>query len=85
MLDFMVSSGILGPSSVRPLVSIYGVTMPTPKKRTTRSKRDMRRSHDFAVPKTTNKCANCGSLKLPHTVCSSCGYYKGEEVVVAKN
>ncbi|MDX9731987.1 MAG: 50S ribosomal protein L32, partial [Bdellovibrionales bacterium] len=52
--------------------------------RTTRSKRDMRRSHDFATPNTSVKCQNCGSLKLPHVVCTSCGYYKGEEVVVAK-
>jgi large subunit ribosomal protein L32 len=58
--------------------------MPTPKKRTTRSKRDMRRSHDFLVPPTTIGCANCGALSLPHHVCASCGYYKGKEVVVAK-
>lgn len=59
--------------------------MPTPKKRTSRSKRDMRRSHDFAVPKTSVNCPNCSALKLPHNVCTSCGYYKGKEVVVAKS
>ncbi|RYZ69032.1 MAG: 50S ribosomal protein L32 [Proteobacteria bacterium] len=58
--------------------------MPTPKKRTSRSKRDMRRSHDFLVPATTINCANCHSLVKPHHVCASCGYYKGKEVVVAK-
>jgi large subunit ribosomal protein L32 len=55
--------------------------MPTPKKRTTRSRRDMRRSHDFLEANTSVKCSNCGSYKLPHVVCPSCGYYKGEEVV----
>ncbi|MBK7892626.1 MAG: 50S ribosomal protein L32 [Bdellovibrionales bacterium] len=59
--------------------------MPCPKKRTTRSKRDMRRSHDFQTPNTSVKCPNCGSPKLPHTVCHSCGYYKGEEVIAAPN
>jgi large subunit ribosomal protein L32 len=57
--------------------------MPTPKKRKTRSRRDMRRSHDFLVPPTTIKCANCSSLVKPHHVCASCGYYKGKEVVTA--
>lgn len=58
--------------------------MPNPKKRTTRSRRDMRRSHDFLERVTTVNCANCGSLVKPHHVCSSCGYYKGKEVVQAK-
>ena len=58
--------------------------MPTPKKRTSRSKRDMRRSHDFLERKTTIKCSNCDSLAQPHHVCPSCGYYKGKEVVTAK-
>jgi len=26
-------------------------------------------------------CDNCGEKKLPHTVCSNCGYYAGREVV----
>ena len=58
--------------------------MPTPKKRTTRSKRDMRRSHDFLEVVNTIKCANCSSLVKPHHVCASCGYYKGKEIVPAQ-
>ena len=58
--------------------------MPTPKKRTTRSKRDMRRSHDFLVAPTIINCSNCGSIVKPHYVCASCGYYKGKEIVAAK-
>lgn len=58
--------------------------MPCPKKHTTRSRRDMRRSHDFLVRPTTVNCGNCGSLVKPHHVCASCGYYKGKEVVPAK-
>ena len=57
--------------------------MPTPKKRTSRSRRDMRRSHDFLVRPTTNNCSNCGGLIQPHHVCPSCGYYKGKEIVAA--
>lgn len=58
--------------------------MPCPKKRTTRSRRDMRRSHDFLVAPTIINCANCGSIVRPHHVCASCGHYKGKEVVTAK-
>jgi large subunit ribosomal protein L32 len=58
--------------------------MPNPKKRTTRSRRDMRRSHDFLVRVTTVNCTNCASLVKPHHVCPSCGYYKGKEIVAAK-
>ncbi len=58
--------------------------MPTPKKRKTRSKIGMRRSHDFLERTTTVNCPNCGGLAKPHHVCKSCGYYKGKEVVAAK-
>jgi large subunit ribosomal protein L32 len=40
--------------------------------RVTRSRRDMRRSHD---------ALNCGELRRPHHVCPSCGHYDGREVV----
>ncbi|OFZ18389.1 MAG: 50S ribosomal protein L32 [Bdellovibrionales bacterium RBG_16_40_8] len=54
--------------------------MPTPKKKTSRSVRNMRRSHDALKPKLGASCSNCGSLKKPHHVCASCGYYDGREV-----
>jgi large subunit ribosomal protein L32 len=28
-----------------------------------------------------HKCAQCGSTKRSHTVCGSCGYYKGRQVL----
>jgi len=27
------------------------------------------------------QCSNCGEMRLPHTVCPNCGFYKGREVV----
>jgi large subunit ribosomal protein L32 len=55
--------------------------MAVPRKKVTRSKRDMRRSHD-ALPKAApTECPNCGELKLPHHVCAACGYYRDREVV----
>ena len=26
------------------------------------------------------ECSNCGNLKLPHRVCSKCGFYNGAQV-----
>jgi large subunit ribosomal protein L32 len=57
--------------------------MATPKKRLSRSKRGMRRAHDFLTPLTVNNCSNCSAIILPHHVCPSCGYYKGKEIVSA--
>ncbi|TVQ56462.1 MAG: 50S ribosomal protein L32 [Rhodobacteraceae bacterium] len=49
--------------------------------RKTRSKRDMRRSHDALVAANPNECPNCGELKRPHHVCGACGWYDSREVV----
>ena len=27
------------------------------------------------------KCGQCGSTSRPHTVCRSCGYYRGRQVL----
>lgn len=56
--------------------------MAPPKKKVSKSKRNMRRSH-LAEKHTTTlaTCPRCQEPKLPHRVCSSCGYYRNEEVV----
>ncbi|CAA7623725.1 50S ribosomal subunit protein L32 [Candidatus Terasakiella magnetica] len=55
--------------------------MAVPKKKTSKSRRDMRRSHHALVNVTGVECPNCGEVKLPHHVCASCGHYDGREVV----
>ncbi|MBN2800148.1 MAG: 50S ribosomal protein L32 [Deltaproteobacteria bacterium] len=56
--------------------------MAVPKKRTSRRRRDMRRSH-HAIQFTgaVELCPNCGELKLRHRVCDHCGQYRGRQVV----
>jgi large subunit ribosomal protein L32 len=44
----------------------------------------MRRAHDALVPRNLTTCSNCGSMRLPHTVCANCGFYEGREVVEVK-
>jgi large subunit ribosomal protein L32 len=55
--------------------------MAVPKKKISKSRRNMRRAHDRLTPVGSVECPNCGELKLPHHLCASCGYYGGREVV----
>jgi large subunit ribosomal protein L32 len=57
--------------------------MAVPKKKTSPSRRGMRRSHHALVPAPHVECSNCGELKRPHHVCAACGHYDGREVVAA--
>lgn len=55
--------------------------MAVPKKKTSKSKRNMRRSHHALKASSYVECPSCGELKRPHHVCASCGQYDGREVV----
>ncbi len=55
--------------------------MAVPKKKTSKSKRNMRRSHHALPASSYVECPSCGELKRPHHVCASCGQYDGREVV----
>lgn len=57
--------------------------MAVPKKKTSKSKRDMRRAHDALTVPGISACPNCGEPKVPHRACASCGHYKGKEVIPA--
>ncbi len=55
--------------------------MPVPKKRTSKSKRDMRRSHHAVSRTFAVVCAGCGEAKLRHRACTECGEYRGRKVL----
>jgi len=59
--------------------------MAVPKKKTSQSRKRMRRAHDFIGKTNHMECSNCGSEKLPHHVCKSCGYYDGKQVLADGN
>lgn len=54
--------------------------MAVPKRKTSPSRRNMRRAHHALKAKSAMECPNCGSAKRPHHVCGSCGYYDGRAV-----
>ncbi len=55
--------------------------MANPKKRTSKSRRNKRRSHHALKPTQLQICSNCQNPRIPHRVCPHCGYYKGREVI----
>jgi large subunit ribosomal protein L32 len=62
--------------------SVKEVTyMAVPQRRTSKTRRDKRRTHfKLEVPGMV-KCSQCGELKLSHHVCKVCGSYKGREII----
>ncbi|MCB0272096.1 MAG: 50S ribosomal protein L32 [Bdellovibrionales bacterium] len=55
--------------------------MPVPKRKKSKSKRDMRRGHHALSPSNTHACPQCGEFVKYHHVCASCGFYMDKEVV----
>lgn len=56
--------------------------MAVPKRKTTPSKRNMRRAQNEKItPAQCVSCANCGDVVQPHRACGACGFYKGRQVV----
>ena len=55
--------------------------MAVPKRKTSQSRRNMRRAHDGLAASAMSECPNCGDIMRPHHACPHCGYYKGREVV----
>lgn len=49
--------------------------MAHPKRRTSKSVKNMRRSHLALEKAVVSVCPNCGAPKRSHRVCGSCGYY----------
>jgi large subunit ribosomal protein L32 len=58
--------------------------MAVPKKKTSKSKRDMRRSHDGLSAPALSICPQCKEPKQPHRICSTCGTYKGKEIIASE-
>jgi large subunit ribosomal protein L32 len=56
--------------------------MAVPKRKTPRAKSRTRRAANWrldAPPRSL--CPNCAAVKLPHTVCSNCGWYRGRQMI----
>jgi len=58
--------------------------MAVPKRKTSKSRRDKRRTHFKITAPNVVECPHCHEPKLPHRVCPHCGKYKGEEIIEVK-
>ncbi len=55
--------------------------MAVPKRKTSKHRKRKRRSHLALSAPGLSQCARCGATIRPHTVCNSCGHYRGVEVL----
>lgn len=55
--------------------------MAVPKKKTSKSRRDMRRSHHALKSPVVVEDKNTGELVRPHHICLKTGMYKGQQVI----
>ncbi|WP_276352548.1 50S ribosomal protein L32 [Cohnella caldifontis] len=55
--------------------------MAVPFGKTSKSRKNKRRTHFKLVVPGMVKCDQCGELKLAHRVCKVCGTYKSREVI----
>ncbi|MBU6281828.1 50S ribosomal protein L32 [bacterium] len=58
--------------------------MPVPKRRTSVSKKNKRRSHHALSAPAQISCPQCGEPRLRHRACASCGTYRGRKVAEAR-
>ena len=54
---------------------------PVPKKRTSKARRDKRRSHHALSAPVLVECPECRKMKPSHVVCPECGSYAGRQVI----
>ena len=54
--------------------------MGVPKGKTCKAHKRTRRATQKAAVPALSTCPQCHALKMPHSACSECGYYKGRPV-----
>ena len=59
--------------------------MAVPFRRTSKTKKRMRRTHLKKEVATLTSCPKCGATIKPHRVCTECGFYKGQEVIIKED
>lgn len=59
--------------------------MAVPKRKLSRARRDKRFSHYHLKSTSLSICPRCGEKKLPHRVCSNCGFYGTKKILQIKD
>lgn len=58
--------------------------MAVPFRRTSKTKKRMRRTHLKKEVGALTTCSKCGATIRPHRACTKCGNYNGKEVIASK-
>lgn len=59
--------------------------MAVPRNRLSNARKNSKRAHHAKKPKNASLCKNCGTAKMPHVICPSCGFYSGRQVIAQKS
>ncbi|WP_114984710.1 50S ribosomal protein L32 [Cyclonatronum proteinivorum] len=55
--------------------------MAHPKRKTSKARKNKRRTHQKLEDVTLSTCNNCGEVHRAHHACVACGYYRGRQVL----
>ena len=55
--------------------------MAVPQNKVSRARRDKRRAHHALPVAHRTKCTNCGAAVRPHSLCETCGVYRGRTLL----
>jgi len=58
--------------------------MAVPKRKTSKARRDKRRTHDALSLPSFSTCQKCGEATRPHHICENCGSYNGKQITEIK-
>lgn len=58
--------------------------MPVPKRKRSHSRKHKRNANKGIAPRAFSSCQTCKEVLVPHSVCKSCGHYKGVKILVTK-
>ncbi|HOH47338.1 MAG TPA: 50S ribosomal protein L32 [Candidatus Cloacimonadota bacterium] len=58
--------------------------MVVPKKKTSKTRRDKRRTHDALKLPSFSICSKCGESTRSHHICANCGTYNGKQIIDTK-
>ena len=56
--------------------------MAHPKRRSSKARHRLRKTHQFLVAAPLSRCPRCGAEGLPHRVCENCGYYRNRKILL---
>ena len=56
-----------------------------PVQKTSKSRKNKRRSHHALKPIAYVRCPQCGASKLPHAACDSCGYVNAKVAIAGSD